>query len=182
MFCCFFKERAKTNKSISDKKIDNTLVFKFLNAQTYELDVSKLQLFVFDKHLKCIHTSYNNIVSNILSSEEFFRTNAQLLPYKKVINLALDGIETKKTVMENNTLMYFEGKTLYYNEDKNDIYACMLLFLPYKIVPIRDSIPRQSFETRYSDDVAYNLHNSDETNETFAMRKEILSLYARKNM
>lgn len=147
-----------TNKQIPAVALQSDIVyFKFLNAETYELDVSKIQIWVFNKKLYCVHGSDNERqaqsylqkhIDDIHLKEDIFKN------FKDIHSLALNGIETKRTVMINNSLVYIEGKALYYNEDINDIYASMVLYLPYRIVP---AAPRSS---SYERTLLYTEHNS----------------------
>jgi hypothetical protein len=146
MWCCFRpKETEEYNAPSKEKKEqriptaggfhNDIIYYKFLNADTYELDITKMQIWVFDKRQVCVHASDNEYkadyyvgknLANIVLREDVLDT------FKDIHTLALSSIESKRTVMINNTLAYIEGRTLYYNEDINDVYGSMLVFIPYK--------------------------------------------------
>jgi hypothetical protein len=148
MWSCFKPSRKEPSKRYSkDEKgkqfvpasgFHNDIVYyKFLNADTYELDVIKIQVWIFDKNQICVHASDNEFkadfyvgkhLSDVILKEDVLDT------FKDIHTLALSGIESKRTVMINNLLAYIEGRTLYYNEDINDVYGSMLVFIPYKNV------------------------------------------------
>lgn len=139
LFSCFNEPKTKIMKKKQSLVLHNDTVFyKFLNAKNYELNVSKIQVWIFNKELKCVHASNNRNsadayiqkhVDDIAFKEDVLRN------FKNIIQLGLNGIESKRTIMLDNTLLYVEGRTLCYNEDLNDIYGSMLLFMPYKIIP-----------------------------------------------
>ena len=152
MFSCFSKSsKNENNKNVSRKTLPSVAVhsdivyFKFLNAETYELDVSKIQVFIFDKNSICVHASNNNEpainyinkhIDNINLNEEASCNFNDLHKY------ALDGVETKRSIIINNELLYIEARSLYYNQDIHDIYASMLIMLPYKIVSTKINAER----------------------------------------
>lgn len=154
LFSCFKEPTTKIMKKKQSLVLHNDTVFyKFLNAKNYELNVSKIQVWIFNKELKCVHASNNRNsadayiqkhVDDIAFKEDVLRN------FKNIIQLGLNGIESKRTIMLDNTLLYVEGRTLCYNEDLNDIYGSMLLFMPYKIIPetrIRRRDESNSIET-----------------------------------
>jgi hypothetical protein len=142
-FSCFKGKKETVIKKKASLVLHNDTVFyKFLNARNYELNLSKIQVWIFNKELKCVHASNNkNIAETYIQKhvDEIAFKEDVLRNFKNIIQLGLKGIESKRTIMLDNTLLYIEGRTLCYNEDLTDIYGSMLLFMPYKIIP----------ETRY---------------------------------
>jgi hypothetical protein len=155
MWCCFrpkvvengniknFSKEERENHIPTAGGFHNDIVYyKFLNADTYELDIVKIQVWIFDKNQICVHASDNEYkadfyvgknLSDVILKEDVLDT------FKDIHTLALSSIESKRTVMINNTLAYIEGRTLYYNEDINDVYGSMLVFIPYKnVVPTQN--------------------------------------------
>lgn len=143
MFACFGKTprspkrkpKVKTIQSANNAFQSDRVLFRFLNIDTYELNVQHLQIWVFDKDQLCVHATDNEFKSDyylgkhlndVILQEDVMET------FKDIHTLALNGIESKRTVMINSKLVYIEGRTLYYNEDINDVYASMLIFIPYK--------------------------------------------------
>lgn len=113
---------------------NDIVYYKFLNTDRYELHMTHLQVWIFDKNKTCIHATDNKFkaehyvgkqLNEINSEQDIFDT------FVDIHELALSGIESKRTVMYNNQLAYIECRTLYYNEDINDIYGTMLLYIPY---------------------------------------------------
>ena len=134
------KDYAKNNNYVPSSGFHNDIVYyKFLNTDTYELNVPKIQVWIFDKASKCVHSSDNEFkadyyvgksLSDIVLKEDVLDT------FKDIHTLAQTGVESKRTVIINNMLAYIEGRTLYYNEDISDVYGSMLLLIPYKnVVP-----------------------------------------------
>ena len=136
------------NKFVPTSGFHNDIVFyKFLNTDKYELDTAHIQVWVFDKNRKCIHASDNEFDASFYIGKSMDNINLQEDVYsifKDIHVMSLNGIESKRTVMFNDRLAYVEGRALFYNEDVNDIYATMLIFIPYQNV----SVVRSSAEKR----------------------------------
>lgn len=145
LFSCFRKPKTEEQSQyIQSSRIHNDIVYyKFLNTDRYDLELGKIQVWVFDKNQLCVHASDNQFkaeyyigkrVQDVNLQEDMFNT------FHDIHKLALTGVESKRTIMVNNNLVYLEARTLYYNEDVHDIYGTMLLFIPYANVnPVRCS-------------------------------------------
>jgi hypothetical protein len=116
---------------------NDIVYYKFLNTDTYELDVSKIQVWMYDKSLTCIHATDNEFRADYYVGKHINEVSMKedvQESFKDIHVLAQDGIESKRTVLINNRLAYIECRTLYYNEDVNDVYGSMMIIIPYKNV------------------------------------------------
>jgi hypothetical protein len=143
MFSCFKKKQNKKNFMPVGGFNNDIVYYKFLNADTYALDLHKMQVWIFDKNKICIHASDNEFKAEFYIGKKLREVHVQedvFNTFHEIHNIALTGVESKRTVMLANRLAYIEGRTMYYNEDVNDIYGTMLICIPYANVdPIRTS-------------------------------------------
>jgi hypothetical protein len=122
---------------------NDIVYYKFLNTDRYDLDLRLIQVWVFDKDQVCVHASDNQFKAEYYIGKKIQDVNLQedlFNTFHDIHKLALTGVESKRTIMINNNLVYLEARTLFYNEDVHDIYGTMLLFIPYANVrPVRHS-------------------------------------------
>jgi hypothetical protein len=166
------KKSTDGNRFVAASGFHNDIVYyKFLNTDTYELDISKIQVWIFDKEQTCVHASDNEFKADFYIGkklDDVLLREDVMYTFKDIHTLALSGIESKRTIMINNILAYIEGRTLYYNEDVNDVYGSMLVFIPYKNIASRKS-SISSHSKNILKDNEVNILDIERKNKTFSL-------------
>jgi hypothetical protein len=124
----------------------DTIYYNVQGISDKKLDIKRLQIWVFDKDHRIIHTTadpqfdketYNKLDNTINNNFEITLEENNVAnkdTWKHIVNDAFRKIETKRTTLVNNTLMYIESKPLYYGDNFNDIYGVLLILIPYEII------------------------------------------------
>lgn len=121
--------------SISSNK--SIVFFKMYEQEMYKLDISQMQLWIFDKNLVCLQSLHETTDSNYVgkSLHEFSYKDHVELWGRLLSETLLDGVEIKHTVLHHNTLIYIETKPLDMVDSQGNkyVHGCMLIVIPYLV-------------------------------------------------
>jgi hypothetical protein len=123
----------------------DTIYYNTSGSDNRKLDINRLQAWIFDKNHVIINATadplfdrvtYDNF-ENILGKkiEDILDTYSMQTRklWQEIIDDAFRMIETKRTTIMNNILTYIDCKPLFYGNDIDDLYAVLLIIIPYEV-------------------------------------------------
>ncbi len=102
-----------------EKPQSNIVFFNCVNDYEYKLDLEKTEIILLGKKGQRL---IGGDIADILNNPSC----------RDATSSAFNMIETKRTCIINNNLLYVECKPLYYGNTPNDLYAVLLMTIPYK--------------------------------------------------
>lgn len=135
-------ERTKVSKELQNLRIpqytsSKTIAFNMNRyLQNMELDMHHFQVWMFDSDLICIHASYDPMLNRYpleyyigeeLKNLDFYDQSV----WKRVVQNALNSVETKMTSVYNDQLVYIEAKPLMYKVEMDAMYGIIVIIIPY---------------------------------------------------
>jgi hypothetical protein len=137
--CCFRKPtvqvQPKLRKSQEIATVDTNddiIYMRLYDQEAYELDMQRVQTWVFDKNMVCTHGKDAEHRSYVDQPMSQLPLADKLGFWEHVVDDGFNNIEIKHTLLYRNELVYVETKTLYYTTEVKEIYGCMLILIPYK--------------------------------------------------
>jgi hypothetical protein len=125
------------------KEDDAQLVkYKKIKHTIYELNMDRIEIWVFDKDLKCIHGTHKD--ENKYGLEYYLGRHideledVMCLKLKIIVMNSLRMKDMRSTMEINEELVYIETRTLYYNTKVKNVYGCMIIIIPYQYEVISD--------------------------------------------
>jgi hypothetical protein len=126
----------ETSEMDSSKKrninLDKEIIIKV--GIPYELDISRFQIWIFNKQNICIYSTNDNFfkeypieyyIGKDIDSLDLYDISI----WKWAINNALNFRRVKKTIMYKGEVLYLEAKPLIYND--SFVYGAIIILIPY---------------------------------------------------
>jgi hypothetical protein len=135
-----------------DTDINSTPYYILYKNFSYELDMTRLQVWIYNKDYICVHGATDQhlnrhslekylgkSVNEVIQGDTFNSDNE----WRELILNNSQIIESKRTTYINKNLVYVESKPLFYSSERNSLYAILFIIIPYA-----DSQKKVSYEDK----------------------------------
>lgn len=166
--CCASKPKVLYDKSMrfqpsvvyEDNLLETNFITTFNNVKC-ELDLTRIQVWFYDKDYTCVHGSTDKYI-NKRSLQSYIGNNLKNtrksdVEWKQLVKTNPKTVNSKKTIILNDNLIYVESSPMYEDDDMTNYYGLLLIVIPY-----HDVCKNLSF-----DDKQYTEINEGQTPKTY---------------
>jgi hypothetical protein len=170
-----------------EKPQTDVIYYNMYGMNDYKLDMKRMQIWAFDENKKVIHGTedpislspnsfklqdcLNKTFDEIVSDNS---KNEYITLWKDVIDSAYKLIETKRTTIINDALVYVECRPLCTGDTIDYLYGVLLIIIPYKTHGKNIELYQKKY-TKMVDgkSMVYRPHRNREDQYEYIIKKEL---------